>query len=752
MIDFGTVVAGLSALVTQTVTETAQAESKSSLAKLLKKNISTAFQQQVFNASQQYFRTYQERHGPLKVTCVRIDTRMELEQLYTTVQVLNRPDPKYFESTDGLSSQYRETSRRGFQYQDENKKNGIAVANQEQYLMVLGGPGIGKSTLLRKVGLEALKGQNGTFEHRCMPVFLSLQQFKSAELSIEQQIIKELTTCGFPEPEAVTAAMLKKGQMLLLLDGLDEVAKAQKKEVIEQIRDFVDRHSKNRFIASCRIPAYKGGFPRFKDVTIAPFEDPQIQEFIGNWFSGERDQDHKTADQCWKLLKRPEYKAAKELAQTPLLLTLLCFSYDEKLGFPKDRTSLYGSALDVVLKEWAAEKQIHDQPIYRDLSRELELELLSELAFHNFVDDQLFFDKQDVTRGIKTFLMENLDAPKHLDSEEVLEAIEVQRGILEKRARDVYSFSHLTFQEYLTAKYIINNDQVTWLVDNCLTDERWREVFPLVAGLIPNGWGVDMLLETIEHRAMGFLKGENLKYLITWSTTVTAHSPNNAKPAAKRAAMIALTLTLAHNVALDYTFDLVHDLNLSHINTLDLALALKLACVIAFILGPIRDTARARAINQARERNRNSALARALNNAARDPDFARDLVLSSTRACARARELDLSNISLMVDRQVLDVPEYETIAQRCWQLVQESKCSDISGDERSDIYRQFFDLLSGALRIDLSKISTMEADEYEALGNYLYACELMVRCKESAVKVTSVWDDIESRMLTLPSL
>ena len=46
----------------------------------------------------------------------------------------------------------------------------------EQYLMLLGGPGVGKSTFLRKVGLEALKGENRNFEHECIPVFLGTEE------------------------------------------------------------------------------------------------------------------------------------------------------------------------------------------------------------------------------------------------------------------------------------------------------------------------------------------------------------------------------------------------------------------------------------------------------------------------------------------------------------------------------------------------------------------------------------------------
>jgi hypothetical protein len=41
-------------------------------------------------------------------------------------------------------------------------------------------------------------------------------------------------------------------------------------------------------------------------------------------------------------------------------------------------------------------------------------------------------------------------------------------------------------------------------------------------------------------------------------------------------------------------------------------------------------------------------------------------------------------------------------------------------------------------------------DEAKALADYLYACELMVRCKESAVRVSpQTWEAIEGRMLTV---
>jgi predicted NACHT family NTPase len=424
-------------------------------------------------ATRQYVNEYINRHGTLKVTCVRMDAPMQLDDLYTTVRLLDRSDRRYFDTIDALQDAFRQSGQRKFSDSSENKRPGIDVANDKQYLMVLGGPGIGKSTFLRKVGLEALKGKQGSFQPTYIPVFLALQRFKARDISIQQLLVKEFDTCGFPEADKFVQAALDTGKLLILLDGLDEVATDHQDEAIKQIRDLVDRYSQNRFIASCRIAAYKGGFPRFKDVTMEPFDDQQIEQFIINWFCSLRDQETETAQNCWHLLQRSEYAATKELAQTQLLLTLLCAVYDKSLDFPKNRASLYGEALDVLLKEWAAENRLQHNLIYQELSLELERELLAEIAYNSFVDDQLFADKRDITARIKAFLISNLNAPKSLDSERVLDAIEVQQGILVERARDVYSFSHLTFQEYLTAQHIVNNQQVEEQVTQHLSDQRW---------------------------------------------------------------------------------------------------------------------------------------------------------------------------------------------------------------------------------------------------------------------------------------
>jgi hypothetical protein len=109
--------------------------------------------------------------------------------------------------------------------------------------------------------------------------------------------------------------------------------------------------------------------------------------------------------------------------------------------------------------------------------------------------------------------------------------------VLVERAEGIYSFSHLTLQEYLTAQYIDDHRQIETLVTEHLTDERWREVFLLVAGLMRGG--ADDLLLLMEKEAQKYINTPKLQALLRWAEQVTAGSESNLKPVAKRAIAIA---------------------------------------------------------------------------------------------------------------------------------------------------------------------------------------------------------------------
>jgi hypothetical protein len=705
----GAAVAGLGGLITNLV----QDKGGETLKKLdwdIGKNLALK------KALVDYVRRYVDRHGTLKVACVRMDYPVRLDEIYTAVQLLDRSALRYFESEAALQTQYRESGKRGFNVTRADKKPGLQVANEQQYLMVLGGPGVGKSTFLRKVGLEALRTlgrrdfagkdpgnllvpQAIFYEHPCIPVMLELRQFDKPDISIKAVIAEELETCGFPHPEDLTELFLKNGKLLLLLDGLDEVPMATLDHVLKEIRGLVDRYSDNRYIASCRVAAYTfGGFTRFKDVAMAAFEDEQIEQFIKNWFQKSRDLEVDTAKRCGELLNSNDYQAAKELAQTPLLLTLLCVVYDEFQDFPKKRHALYGEALDVLLRKWAAEKRIQSNPIYQELSAELELDMLAEIAYTSFADDQLFFAKDRLVQQIREFLVENLNAPSHLDAETVLREIEIQQGILVERARDAYSFSHLTFQEYLTAKCIVDNQKIDHLVRDHVTEQHWREVFLLVSGLSLGRSGADTLLLAMERQAQTYISNPKLRTLLTWATDATEGSPGHSKAAAKRATAIYLSRAYAQ------AYDLVRDLALNLASNLDPGFW----SLEVYLLENL---------------NYNIAFD-----------------IAAAKKYQESGVFKGSLVSDLIDDLISDLNSIKDSTL--------DKDSSSLANKEFDQNSRYF---SRNLDFNLQNLN-FSSEENQLLSDYLYILELMVRCKEAAVRVSpKVWAGIESRMVTIPT-
>ncbi len=648
----------------------------------------------IFTASNQYVQNYAERHGILKVLGMR--EPVKLESVYTAVQFLDNEARSSFDSIENLEKFYRQANRRKFQSPDKGKQEGIIVANDKQYLMVLGGPGAGKSTFLRKMGLEALKSKKGGFKHTCIPVFLELKTFTSSNIDIEKILAEEFRICGFPSADEFTGKALEEGKLLILLDGLDEVPTQNLNEAISRIQNFVDTYDKNRFIASCRTAAYRTSFRRFSDVAMADFDDTKIQLFIYNWFHSKADKQFKTGEKCWELLQKPENSAAKELAYTPLLLTFLCLVYDESQNFPYNRSTIYKKALRILLEKWASEKRILRDEIYKGLHTELEEILLSEIAYTNFESDRLFFSQRDVVQQIKAFLASNLNAPQHLNGEAVLNAIAVQQGILVERAEDVFSFSHLTLQEYLTAQYIDDHRLAEQLVTEHLTDERWKEVFLLVAGLMRGG--ADDLLLLMEKEAQNYINTPNLQALLNWAQQLTTGSAGNLKPVRKRAVAIAFAIAYAYG----YSYGKGKGYGSSY--------------------GYAISIANANAINIAIGRLNSIAIENAIK-------FYRELeelqIFNNVNCIVLIGQLEELKAQIPDDNKPKDV--HQAFSERLQQITE--------------------DALN--LSPDIINLSDKEA---KALENYLYANNLLIECKQASVRVSpTTWEAIEAQMLLVPS-
>lgn len=457
----------------------------------------------------QYLSRYSGRYGHVRV--LGMSRPLPLREVYTALQMIDPVCLKKWKTANDLENAFRQSNKRTFLPSEAEPVDGLLLANRVQFLNVLGQPGAGKSTFLRRMGLEALLSPaDGQYQHGCLPVFLELKRFREKGSRLSELIRRELTSFGFPRASADVA--LKNGKLLVLLDGLDEVPEDNIRDVIEDIRQFVGENDTNRFITSCRTAFYKTWFSRFTDFVLAEFDDEQIQAFLHNWFSSSLDRERGTAGKLWRMLAQYENAATLELARTPLLLTFICLFHDEKLSLPTNRSELYEEALRILMERWAAEKRIRDGPIAPGLTSRWELLLLEQIAGPAFTRDEVFFHEKTLIGHIDRVLAKDLNAP-HLAGEDVLVAIEVDQGVFVKRARNIYSFSHLTIQEYLAARYYLGTGEINSIIAEHFFEQRWREVFLLLTGI---GRADAILLEMFKVVSTRINAHKGLRSLLLW--------------------------------------------------------------------------------------------------------------------------------------------------------------------------------------------------------------------------------------------
>ena len=327
---------------------------------------------------------------------------------------------------------------------------------------------------------------------------------------------------------------------------------------------------------TCRNAANDYSFTEFSYIEMADFEEGQIKRYAQNWFGLDKD---KKFDLFWKDFQKTENKGVRELAKSPLLLSMICLAFNANTRIPQRRVDLYEEALEALLKKWDSSRGI--QRDYQALPIGRKGQMFAQIAAHHFRKGEIFFKKKELATEIESFLkkLPPAEVSGVPAGDTILQSIEAQHSILVTRAVGVYSFSHLTFQEYYTARYYAADPlHFPDLIKHVL-DPSWREVFLLTASLLIEA---DLFFELLQ---------DKIKQIVHLTTTLPIMRKNAEKKAtalmnADRQTRhslygyLNLSLNIDRNSAraftrtMPYHFDLHGDFERSLDQTLDRALAL----------------------------------------------------------------------------------------------------------------------------------------------------------------------------------
>ncbi|MCP6759515.1 MAG: HEAT repeat domain-containing protein [Fischerella sp. CENA71] len=334
--------------------------------------------------------------------------------------------------------------------QKEKREQFMVVEGLRKYapehVLLVGKPGSGKSTALRRLlweesrcCLEAI--EQGQSEIPKIPILIELRGLSGSVLT---EIREKLEVC-LNLDEAKLKALLRERRLLMLLDGLNELPNDTAWKAVDKfIRLCAD--FKVPLILTTRELGSGLGHLIANRLEMLPLSEPQMREFL-----------QKRLPETGEELLRQIQGRLRELAETPLLLQMLCDVFTEKGEIPKNRGELFRKEFARRYKEFKPERL---RNISED-SRRFASDLLSYLAF-TMVQGELHTDpskpsgswitisKAQAEKILATFL-----AGDQAKAKEWLEDLLEWHLLQVASEPDHIEFHHQLFQEYYAAEKLL---------------------------------------------------------------------------------------------------------------------------------------------------------------------------------------------------------------------------------------------------------------------------------------------------------
>ncbi|MFF5305646.1 NACHT domain-containing protein [Streptomyces sp. NPDC013161] len=332
-------------------------------------------------------------------------------------------------------------------------------------VLLRGDAGSGKTTLVQWLAVTAARDGDR------IPYVLPLRTLIRAGQLPSPAAFLSSTGCPHTPPEGWTERVLTAGRALVLVDGLDEIPSADRHRTRDWLQSLIQAFPGNHWLLTSRPTAVRPDWlagEGFRELTLTPMRRPEVKTFVERWH---------TAAQA------PEYEGPlldslrtkrdlARLATNPLMCGLICALHRERRGYlPTGRKELYDAALTMLLARRDRERGMGTLE-GAELGEEAQLEILQRLAYALVLSGRTEMDRE-TAEGIVERCLPTVAGQG--DAGTVLRDLLLRSGLLRQPADGVVDFVHRTFQDYLGARYAVEEGHLDVLTRHA-DDSQWEDV------------------------------------------------------------------------------------------------------------------------------------------------------------------------------------------------------------------------------------------------------------------------------------
>jgi predicted NACHT family NTPase len=256
---------------------------------------------------------------------------------------------------------------------------------------------------------------------------------------------------------------------ILYIDGLDELTIEKQNKSYVQIDQLVKTYPDLRVCIAIRSAAYKGQFSYMRELTLAPFDSGQINEFILKWhsFDGLADKGNRL------ILMIESNQRLAELATKPLFLNLICNAHRRYLDLSQRPSALFSQCIDTLMWDWDARRDVQRSNLFSCLDIEKKRMIHARIASEMHSERTRFWKYQQITSFLRKELP-RFSIPEQ-ECQNVLEQTCSNHCVYVKHTEDCFGFTHNALQEYLTAEWLKYERRWASLVSSSLVLDSWWE-------------------------------------------------------------------------------------------------------------------------------------------------------------------------------------------------------------------------------------------------------------------------------------